>query len=128
MEKKMTKREKFATLLTIVEDRKEETFGECTGADLVEFIEHEMELLARKRSGKSSPTKTQKENEVIKETILSVMTVEDKALRIEEIKALDETLSVLTGQKMSALLKQLVDAGKVERVVDKKVTFFKAII
>ena len=54
--KKMTKREKFELLLTIAEVQENEM--------LVEFINHELELLAKKNATGTlrKPTKTQLEN------------------------------------------------------------------
>ena len=61
--KKLTKREKFQMLLEVVEVQ--------ANPVLVEFINHELELLARKNSTGSlrKPTKTQQENEILLEEI-----------------------------------------------------------
>ena len=62
MEKKMTKRDYFGELKKLVADR----------TDLVEFIDHELELLDKKASS-SKMTKTQVENEGLMENILEKM-------------------------------------------------------
>jgi DNA-binding transcriptional regulator GbsR (MarR family) len=48
-------------------------------------------------------------------------------MTISEIQAEEEMLEGLTNQKMSALLKKLVDSQRVEKYIEKKKTFFKAI-
>ena len=71
-----------------------------------------------KKSENRKPTKTQAENEDIKSVILAVLS-EDGAT-VTEIQAKDERLSALSNQRVSALLRQLKDAGKVEKTMDKK--------
>lgn len=116
--KKVTKREYFNTLRGIVEnlDRK----------DLVEFIDHEIELLDKKASTKH-PTKVQVENENIKGLILKTLTNLDKIVTITEIQEESEDLAKLSNQKISALLKLLINEGKVERIEDKRKAYFKVI-
>ena len=41
------------------------------------------------------------------------------------IQKRNEELETLSNQKMSALLKKLIDAKKVEKVMDKKKAYFK---
>lgn len=119
MNKKITKRERFEQLLALE--------GVKANAELVAFIEHELELLAKKNSGEKKMTKAQEENEALKVLIVDVLDNSAQALTIGEIQAGDitATLTDLSNQKMSALLKQLVDTGAIERVADKKVTKFQ---
>ena len=79
----------------------------------------------KRSSGSSKPTKTQLENESIKENILAVLTEEGQTVS-EILPQLDETLSSkpLTNQRISALLKQLVDAKSVVKTIDKKTSLF----
>lgn len=111
--KKLTKKDYFAKLREIVIDNPE----------LVSFIDHELELLANKAS-KSSQTKTQKENETIKEVIVATLTELGKYATITEIQNANTELSELSNQKMSALLKQLVDNGTIKKQIDKKKAYF----
>lgn len=115
MEKRITKKDNFETLKGLV--------VELGRTDLVEFIDHEIELLSRKRTS-NTKTKTQIENEGLKETIVKVLTESDKALTITEIQESDNTLVDLSNQKMSALLKQLVDSQVVVKSFDKKKAYF----
>jgi hypothetical protein len=119
--KKMTKREKFELLLTIAEVQENEM--------LVEFINHELELLAKKNATGTlrKPTKTQIENENLIEVIFAKLQATGEGMTISEIQVEEEMLEGLTNQKMSALLKKLVDSQRVEKYIEKKKTFFKAI-
>lgn len=75
-----------------------------------------------KRNGKErKPTKAQRENEGIKTDILGILTEEGK-----QCKDIAEALGI-SGQKCSALLKQLVDAGLAEKYSEKRVTYFKVV-
>ena len=77
--------------------------------------------LAKRNSGERKPTKTQRENEGVKAEILGVLSDEGK-----QCKDIAEALGI-SGQKCSALLKQLVDAGLAEKYSEKRVTYFKAV-
>lgn len=111
--KKMTKKEYFGVLRELVLDN----------AELVAFIDREIELL-NKKSASGSQTKTQKENETIKEIIMKEMATFETALTITEMQAQSEILAGYSNQKISALLKQLVESGAVVKTIDKKKSCF----
>lgn len=113
--KKMTKREYFGVLREIVIDRPE----------LVAFIDHELGLL-EKKANSSKMTSTQKENENIKGVIVETLVNLGRYATITEIQDGNEMLALLSNQKISALLKQLVDTEIVEKQVEKKKAYFKA--
>ena len=113
--KKLTKKDYFKELKELVIDRQ----------DLVDFIDHEIELLSKK-SSKSVPTKTQVENEKFKEKIVATLVELDKYATITEIQNANTELADLSNQKMSALLKQLFDNKVIDKVIDKKKAYFKA--
>lgn len=116
MEKKVTKKERFAKLYALVENSNAED-----KADLLGFIDHEVELL-EKKSSKVTLTATQKANLEVIETIKEVLADKPNSTVSELIK--DERLSAYTNQKISALLKKLIDGGEVEKSTDKKVSRF----
>ena len=89
--------------------------------DLVEFAKGRIAVLDKKAAAKK-PTKAQEENEVIKAEILAVLTNEGKT--VTDIQALSETLSALSNQRVSALLRQLIADGSVVKTVDKKKSYF----
>ena len=116
MEKKITKRERFANLYAIVEQSNAEN-----KTDLLGFIDHEVELL-EKKSSKTTMTATQKANREVMETIKEVLADKPNSTVSELIK--DKRLSAYSSQKISALLKKLIDGGEVEKSTDKKVSRF----
>lgn len=94
-------------------------------SDLVTFIEHEMELLAKKNAARSDkPTKAQKENANIATDILAKMTA-GKWYRCSEIKALNDDLAKSAGtQRTSAICNALVAEGKLAKTTEKRVVYF----
>ena len=112
--KKLTKKDYFNELKGLVSDRQ----------DLVDFIDHEIELLSKK-SSRTAPTKTQVENEKIKEKIVATLVELDKYATITDIQNANTELADLSNQKISALLKQLYDNKVIEKVIDKKKAYFK---
>ena len=117
--KKITKRERFETLLTFEAVKADK--------DMVEFIQHELELLSKKNSGDKKMTAQQKANEEIKEAIVFGMEKE-KLYTITDIQKKITECNDLSNQKVSALMRQLKESGKVERIEDKRKTYFKLIV
>ena len=98
---------------------------------LCEFIDREMELLhnkSNKASGK--PTKTQAANVELKGTILKVLAnYGGEGRTISDLmKENPDVLGDYSNQKLSALMRQLVADGLVKKVVDKKKSYFSAIM
>ena len=99
----------------------------CTlPADVREKMEKIQASFEKKASGERKPTATQVANEGLKMVILSYM--EENANRLftvtELIKEVPE-LAELSNQKVSALMTQLKDTGKVSKVVEKRKAYFK---
>ena len=115
--KKITKRDNFNKLLTIREVAED--------TQLVEFINHELELLDRKSASHSTAkTANQKANEEIKTKIVDALVQLGKST-ISELQAGSEEMAEYSNQKLSALLKQLVDNKQVVRTMDKKKAYFE---
>lgn len=112
MANKITKKEMFTMIKAQVKDN----------AEMVAFIDHEIELLDKKASNKKA-TKTQEANIGIKSTILSVLEG-GKSMTVTEMQGASAELGELSNQKVSALVRQLVEAGKVVKTIDKKVSRF----
>lgn len=109
----MTKRENYAKIREIVKDN----------AELVAFIDHEVELLDKKNSAKSNkPTAKQVENEKLKDIILAEMG--DKPMTITEMQTNIPALADLSNQRISAIVKQLVEDNSLIRTVDKRKAYF----
>lgn len=117
--KKMTKKETINLLIDVLMGNKEVEDMQI----FVDFLTHERELL-EKKSSNSGQTKTQKENEVIKEKIVETLRGLDRPVLITEIQGANAELANYSNQKISALLTQLVNAEIVKREVDKKKAYF----
>ena len=127
---KITKKEYFAIVKNIVE-----ASGADNKADIVAFLDHEVELL-NKKSGKSKATPTQAANAVTLNVIKEVLGELDKPVTITELltdvrlQSYTETTKdgekviAMTNQKLSSLMKKLVDAGEVIRTEEKKKAYF----
>ena len=113
MANKKTQKDFFKDIIAMAE--------EMGRADIVDFAKGRIEAL-EKKAGSKKPTKTQTENVALKDTILSVMS--GKGMTVTEIQSKDNVLGDLSNQKVSALIRQLVDEGKVVKTVDKKKSFF----
>lgn len=130
MANKTTKREYFGQVVAIVE-----ASNAANKADIIKFLNHEIELLDKK-SGKGKATPTQAANAVTLNVIKEVLGGLEKPATITELLT-DERLQsytettkdgsksiAMTNQKLSSLVKKLVDAGEVVRTEDKKKAYF----
>ena len=119
MEKKMTKKEMFTLIATL----------NATNTEIVDFCNHEIELLDRKKSQGNAKANEKMDKQV--ELVYSALVSVDKSVTASELIAetdlndLANESGVVSTQKVSALLKKLVDGGKVEKYTDKKKTYFR---
>lgn len=117
--KKMTKKDVYGRLIEVVRE------ADVEDADvLVEALEHEIELVSKRKNGE---TKAQKENKVIMEGIYDL--IDNEGATVTEIyeKAKDTVEGVTSSQKVSALVKKLVDAGRVAREERGKKAYFSRV-
>ena len=115
--RKPTKRDNFKTLLSIEAVKND--------ADLVAFIEHEIELLDRKNSAERKPTPKQVENAGFKSEILAYMeqgTLYTSADLTKSVPALVE--AGISANRVTAMLTQLVNDGAVVKTVDKRKSYY----
>lgn len=128
---KMTKADRFTALAKFLSDNPNMKFstpkGEITAEDMGEFVAHELELLSKKNSADKKPTAQQTANEAVKTAILEGMEVNRLYTITELIKEIPECAD-MTNQKVSALVRQLVDAGSVAKTVDKRKSYFSLIV
>ena len=119
MEKKMTKKEMFTLIATLNADNKA----------IVDFCNHEIELLDNKKSNgnKKANEKVAKEVEIVYNALVGV----DRAVTASELIAetdlteLANESGVVSPQKVSAMFKKLKEQDKVESYTDKKKTYFR---
>ena len=114
--KKMTKRDYFNALLAL----------EAVKADsaLVDFINHELELLAKKNSSEKKLTPTQKENLTIQEAILNYMEADVLYTITDLLKNVPECAG-MSNQRVSAIVRIMREEKKVERIEEKRKAYFR---
>ena len=101
----MTKREFFNEVIAVIDGT-----SEVNVLELKEFAKAEIVKLDERNASRSSkPTKTQIENEPIKEKILEVLSTGERMVA----SAIAERLEIST-QKVSALCRQLVESKKLK--------------
>lgn len=111
--KKMTKREMFEMIKA----------NHNLSADEIAFIDHELELLAKKNSAEKKPTAVQVANEGIKADILNGMEIGKKYTITDLMKEIP-ACAELSNQRVSALVRQLVTDRVVERTEEKRKAYF----
>lgn len=114
MANKITKREVIGMMM------KEEVVK--ANPAYVAYLENELALLDKKAQNKKA-TKTQEQNVGIKATILEVLATIGSGT-VTDIQNGNEELSALSNQKVSALVRQLVESGEVVKTTDKKKSIF----
>ena len=115
--KKITKRDRFNALLNMAEVK--------ANPDMVAFIEHELELLAKKNSADKKPTAQQTANEGIKQAILDGME-NGRLYTITELQKSIPACADLSNQRVSALVRQMVGVT-IDRTEDKRKAYFSKI-
>ena len=110
----MTKREMYNEILAVVADN----------AEMVEFINHEIELLNRKSSAVRKPTKNQLENEGFKADIVDYLKDADAPKTIKELQTAIPSLADLTNQRITHMLTDLVKAETLTKNYVKKTPYY----
>ena len=117
---KMTKVEKFAVLRSLVEA------SEDANKDmLVEFIDHEVELLEKKNSADRKPTPQQVANQTLQAAIYEGME-RGKLYTITDLIKTIPACADMTNQRVSAVVRQMIGT-QIERVEEKRKAYFKRI-
>ena len=110
----MTKREMYNEILAVVADN----------AEMVEFINHEIELLNRKSSAVRKPTKNQLENETFKAEIVDYLKDADAPKTIKELQTEMPSLAGLTNQRITHMLTDLFKGGTLKKNYVKKTPYY----
>ena len=111
---KVTKKDNFEEVIKIAK--------ELGRTDLVEFAQHELDLLKKKTSTKS--TKTNEEQVALMEKIVNALNEIGRSVTITELQKENAEMAEYSNQKLSAMLKKLVDNKQVTKMVDKKKSYF----
>lgn len=112
MANKKTKRDLFLEVREVVAGNEE----------LVAFVDHELELLDKKASTKS--TKVNDEQIALMEKIVNALNEIGRSVTISELQKENAEMAEYSNQKLSAMLKKLVDNKQVTKMVDKKKSYF----
>ena len=112
MANKKTKKDLFLEVREVVAGNEE----------LVAFVDHELELLNKKASTKS--TKVNEEQVALMEKIVNALNEIGRSVTISELQKENAEMAEYSNQKLSAMLKKLVDNKQVTKIVDKKKSYF----
>ena len=113
---KMTKKEMFTFIKSKMADN----------AEVVAFIDHELELLERKNSAERKPTVNQLDNKKIKKVVLEKIGTNSYTITeiIKNVLANTEWAD-LTCSRMTAIATQMAEDGDLIREVVKRKAYYK---
>lgn len=98
--------------------------------DMVEWANHQIELLDNKKANKKPSKATlekRAENERLADVLYEIIANStDKAMNIAEIKAYDD-FAELTSSKIAVIAGILIARGDIEKVIVKKVVIYKLV-
>lgn len=112
-------------MLSIPDELVTENMDDAISADdVVKFMEHEMELVSRKRStGNSKPTAKQAEQDAMREKILAFLRENGTSTATDIQNALS-----ISNQRVNGLMRPLVKSGEIIRTEDKKKAYFSVAV
>lgn len=111
--KKLTKIEMFQKIMEGLTNQEE-----------IDFIAHEIELLESKKSAIKKPTANQIENEQFKTEIIELLERTRGKFTILGLQKCVPSLEHVSNQRISAIMKQLCDAGLVVKEYEKRKPYF----
>lgn len=112
-------------MLSIPDELVTENMDDAISADdVAKFMEHEMELVSRKRSsGNSKPTAKQAEQNAMREKILAFLRENGTSTATDIQNALS-----ISNQRVNGLMRPLVKSGEIIRTEDKKKAYFSVAV
>lgn len=120
--KRITKTQKYEDVIAMLTGNPAQ-FIDTDGA--VEFLKNEIALLAKKNAADSrKPTATQEANAKYKALILEFLAMQDSGKTCTEIAKSVPELYDFNNQKVAALMRQLVEAGRVSKATVKGKSIF----
>lgn len=93
-------------------------------AEIVDKLTALRDQTAKRNSAERKPTKKQVENAGLTERVLAVLAIADRPMTVTEIMGEDDTLAVLSNQKVSALVNALVEEHKAVKITEKRKSYF----
>jgi len=123
MEKKITKREMFEQIKAVVLTTEVENVEQ-----LVAFIDHEVELLNKKSASKSkAEIEKANANAELTQIVKEVLANSSVAMTVSEVMKANEIFSELSNQKVSYLMRTLVESKEVVKTVEKGKSYFQLV-
>ena len=112
-------------MLSIPDELVTENMDDVISADdVIKFLDHEIELVSRKRSsGNSKPTAKQAEQDAMREKILSFLRENGTSTATDIQNALS-----ISNQRVNGLMRPLVKSGEIIRTEDKKKAYFSVAV
>ena len=117
----------MANKKTVVQMYEEILAIEGLSAEQKSFIEKRIEITKKKNSNRGENaklTKTQLENEGIKEQIANALAEIGEPITVTNLLKVNAEVGQYSNQKVSALLTQMLDTGAVVRTVEKGKSYY----
>lgn len=120
--KRITKAQRFADIKALLMG--EAVHSGTSVEDALAFIDNEIALLAKKNTSDKKPTKTQEENEGHKARIIEFLSGRGEGVTCTEVQKSVAEFADFNNQKVAALMRQLVNDGKVVKAMVKGKAMF----
>lgn len=120
--KRVTKAQRFEDIIALLTGNPVQY--DTTIEEAVTALRKEQELLAKKNSGDKKPTKTQEENNWYKALIVDFLSAQTEGITVTAIQKGVPEFAGFNNQKVAALVRQLVEAGKAQKQVVKGKSLF----
>lgn len=119
---KITKSQRFEDVLALLHGQSVKYGTTIEDADA--FIAHEMDLLSRKNTAERKETDTQRANAQYRDLIVEFLATAESAKTCTEIAKGVSELNDFNNQKVAALMRQLVEGGRVVKATVKGKSLF----
>ena len=119
---RITKANRFEDIKALLNGEKV-AYG-TTKEEAIEFIDYQLELLARKNSGEKKPTQTQIENAEHKERIKAFLAMQTEGVTVTTMQKNILEFADLSNQKIARIAGDMAKAGEIKREVVKGKALF----
>lgn len=118
--KKLTKKDHFTTLRGLVESMKD---APANKDEIIKFIDHEVELLSKRRVSKSVAEKAQAEFLQNRDSVLLILGKTGEKMTVSEIIDASDNWDI-GNQKLTSVITKMRKAGEVIRTEEKKKAYY----
>lgn len=116
---RMTKKEAFANIVKILEESGQPV--------LVDFMNHEIELLNARSGANKKLTDAQKQNLTLMDKICEILAAADHPMSISQLMDVESLSDIKSNQHCNSLMIKLRKAGRVQRIETKEGTMFSLV-